>query len=189
MQGGKKKRRGKNHNNNHNTLNNFIAPTESQYYAKVIRNTGSCRFDVQVFYYTFKTNEDKNGKAINKTVDRDKVKPEDILFRMEEKRASVRGNMMRRNYVNAGNIILVSIRDFQPSIVDIIHVYKSFHHHNIRKCKFAPPELFDGGVESDVKFMEDGSESGNDISGSGSGLDTDFDYSSSNRYKEKKQAV
>lgn len=183
MQGGKKKRRGK--NNNNNMLNNFIAPTESQFYAKVIKNTGSCRFELQVFYYSFKINENKNGNLSKKTLDRDSMRPEDILFKMEKKIGSVRGAMMRRNYVNAGDIILVSERDFQPSIVDIIHVYKSFHHHNIRRCKFAPPELFDGGIENDVKFMEDDSKSLSEDCNSDSDIDTNFDYIPRNRYKEK----
>jgi len=176
MQGGKKKRRGK--KNNNSMLSNFIAPTESQFYAKVIKNTGSCRFDLQVFYYSFR--HDEKAKASNTQIDRDKVKPEHILFKMENKIGSVRGSMMRRNYVNSGDIILVSERDFQASIVDIIHVYKSFHYNNIRKCKFAPPDLFDAVAGDDINFMQESDSDNSD-------LESNIEYSSRSRNKQKDQ--
>ena len=77
---------------------------------------------------------------------------------MESKLGSVRGNMMRRNYVNAGDIVLVSERDFEKSKVDIIHVYKMFQHNRIRKCKFAPSELFDISSSNEVDFLGDDSQ-------------------------------
>ena len=180
MPGGKKTRRGKNHTNN--MLSNFISPTESQFYAKVIKNNGSCRFDLQVFYYSFENNQKDKSKSntSHSNIDRNKVKPEHILFKMENKIGSVRGKMMRRNYVNLGDIILVSERDFQASIVDIIHVYKSFHYNNIRKCKFAPPDLFDDVTGDNINFMDESDSDNSD-------LESNIEYSSRSRNKQKDQ--
>ena len=175
MAGGKKKRRGKNHNN---TLSPFIRPTESQFYATVIKNTGSCKFKLDVYYYTFKN---MSNATVNKQdiIDRDAVRKEDILFNMETKIGSVRGNMMRRNYVNAGDIVLVSERDFEKSKVDIIHVYKMFQHSKIRKCKFAPSELFEISSSNEVDFLGDDSQDSDEEAS-----DHIIDNSSSKQYKD-----
>ena len=133
--GGKKKKRGK---NNTNTISPFISPTEDQYFARVIKNMGSCRFQLDVFFYSI---DDKN-KSIN--------------FRMETKLGVVRGKMLRRSYVNAEDIVLVSDRAFEKSKVDIIHVYKNHHLGRIQRCKFAPPELINSRTEGgEVNFLED----------------------------------
>ena len=156
MQGGKKKRRGK---KNNNSDTKFTSPTESQYYARVNQNMGNCRFNLDVFYYIYKT---ENISAKKQTINHDMINPNDLFFKMETKVGSVRGKMMRRQYVNMGDIILVSKRDFQDSVVDIIHVYKNDHYHHIRKCKFAPPELFNGVSNGDINFEESDSNSDDD---------------------------
>lgn len=131
--GGKKKKRGK---NNTNTIIPLITPTESQYFARVVKNMGSCRFQLDVYFYTI---DDKHNT---------------IKFRMETKLGVVRGKMLRRNYVNAEDIVLVSDREFEKSKVDIIHVYKNYHWPRIQRHKFAPPELFNNKTEGgEVNFM------------------------------------
>lgn len=133
--GGKKKKRGK---NNTSTISPFISPTEDQYFARVIKNMGSCRFQLDVFFYSI---DDKNKS---------------IKFRMETKLGVVRGKMLRRSYVNAEDIVLVSDRAFEKSKVDIIHVYKNHHLGRIQRCKFAPPELINSRTEGgEVNFLED----------------------------------
>lgn len=184
MPGGKKKRRGK---NNNNTLSPFIKPTESQYYAKVIRNTGSCRFNLDVFYYTFNMSDNLNNKS--ETIDRDAVRKADIIFKMESKIGSVRGSMMRRNYVNAGDIVLVSERDFEKTRVDIIHVYKMFHHTRIRKCKFAPPELFDINSSNDVDFLGDDSQDSDEDAGEHMVDNSASKYHKDNESKHKSRST
>lgn len=37
----------------------------------------------------------------------------------------IRGNMRKRNWVNMGNIVLYSIREYEKDKVDIIHVYNN----------------------------------------------------------------
>ena len=43
----------------------------------------------------------------------------------------IRGNMRRRAWMKAGDIVLTSIRNFQDSKVDIIHVYPLEHTHDL----------------------------------------------------------
>ena len=141
---GKKKRRGK---NNNNIEKMFTEPTESQYFARVIKNMGNCKFQIDVFYY-FKNDSDSKSDIDSNN---------NYQFRIDSKIGVVRGNMLRRHWVNAGDIILVTERDFEQSKVDIIAVYPIYHYNKIRNHKLSPPELFNKYGEGEVKF-EDTSE-------------------------------
>lgn len=158
--GGKKKKRGK---NTTSTISPFISPTEDQYFARVIKNNGSCRFQLNVFFYTI---DEKN---------------QSIKFRMESKLGVVRGKMLRRSYVNAEDIVLVSDREFEKSKVDIIHVYKNYHLSRIQRCKFAPPELINSKSEGgDINFLEElNSDSESDV-------ELDMNYSQKNNINQQK---
>jgi len=164
--GGKKKRRGK----NYNTVIPFFGPTESQFFARVIKNLGSCRFQLDVFFYiktpiTAKIPITDNPNSYN------------LSFKLEIKNGVVRGNMMRRKYVNAGDIVLVSERVFETSKVDIIHVYPNHHMNKIKNNMYAPPELFGhNGEAGEIAFNEsdDDDEDGDTI-----------DFSTKNKNKQK----
>ena len=149
---GKKKRRGK---NNSNIEKNFVEPTESQYFARVIKNMGNCKFEIDVCYYFQK---DKNSE-INTEINYD----DQYQFRIDTKIGVVRGNMLRRHWVNAGDIILVTERDFEQSKVDIIAVYPPYHYNKIRNHVLSPPELFNKYGEGEVKFEDNSDESGDEL--------------------------
>ena len=141
---GKKKRRGK----NYNSVIPFFGPTESQFFARVIKNLGSCRFQLDVFFY-IKSPIDK------KTPITDNPNSYILSFTLKTKNGVVRGNMLRRKYVNSGDIVLVSEREFETSKVDIIHVYPNHHMNKIRNNMFAPPELFGrNGEVGEIDFND-----------------------------------
>lgn len=148
---GKKKRRGK---NNSNVEKLFTEPTESQYFARVIKNMGNCKFQIDIFYY-FKNNSDSNTDIGSNNK---------YQFRIDSKIGVVRGNMLRRHWVNVGDIILVTERCFEQSKVDIIAVYPLYHYNKIRNHKLSPPELFNKYGEGEVKFEDNSeNESGDDL--------------------------
>jgi len=164
--GGKKKRRGK----NFSTITPFLGPTESQYFARVIKNLGSCRFQLDVFFYI------KNPIA-DKIPITDNPNSYNLSFKLETKNGVVRGNMLRRKYVNAGDIVLVSEREFEKAKVDIIHVYPNHHMNKIRNNMYAPPELFGhNGELGDIAFNESDEDEDD--------LDT-IDFSTKNKNKQK----
>ena len=163
--GGKKKRRGK----NYSTVIPFFGPTENQFFARVIKNLGSCRFQLDVFFY-IKTPIDEN------TYITDNPNSYNLNFNLETKNGVVRGNMMRRKYVNTGDIVLVSERVFETSKVDILHVYPNHHMNKIKNNMFAPPELFGhNGEVGEIDFNDSDED----------GVDT-IDISKKNKPKPKR---
>ena len=46
-----------------------------------------------------------------------------MCFDNKERIGHVRGSIIKRTFINEGNIILVSLRDFQDNMCDIIHKY------------------------------------------------------------------
>jgi hypothetical protein len=167
--GGKKKRRGK----NYSTVIPFFGPTESQFFARVIKNLGSCRFQLDVFFY-IKT------PIAEKIPITDNPNSYNLSFKLETKNGVVRGNMLRRKYVNAGDIVLVSERVFETSKVDIIHVYPNHHMNKIKNNMFAPPELFGhNGEAGEIAFNESDDDDDDDV-------DT-IDFSTKNKNKQKQK--
>ena len=170
--GGKKKRRGK----NFNTIIPFFGPTDSQFFARVIKNLGSCRFQLDVFFY--KKTPIKDNIPIT-----DNPISYNLSFKLETKNGVVRGNMLRRKYVNAGDIVLVSEREFETSKVDIIHVYPNHHMNKIKNNIFAPPELFGhNGEVGEISFNE--SDEDADADTETEGIDS-IDFSTKNKNKQK----
>tara|TARA_B110001469_G_C9634747_1_gene318030 strand:+ start:66 stop:683 length:618 start_codon:yes stop_codon:yes gene_type:complete len=150
--GGKKKRRGK----NYSTVTPFFGPTESQFFARVIKNLGSCRFQLDVFFYVKNSINDKTPVT-------DNPNSYNLSFDHKTKNGVVRGNMIRRKYINAGDIVLVSERDFETSKVDIIHVYPNHHMNKIRYNVYAPEELFgNNGEVGEIDFNDSDEDFGAD---------------------------
>ena len=145
IKGGKKKRRGKNHNSDE--LNVFVEPEEGQYFARAIKPLGNFKVQLEVFFYEYIEKTDKNGS--NKTKN-------NITFTKETMIGNVRGKMRRRQYVNPGNIVLVSKRDFniKEKIVDIILLYKPYHYNKIKNHMLVPSDFLFDSVDdnNDVKF-------------------------------------
>lgn len=50
---------------------------------------------------------------------------EAICFDGESRMAHIRGKLLKRVWINTGDIILVALRDFQDNKVDVIHKYSS----------------------------------------------------------------
>lgn len=159
--GGKKKKRGKNTNN---ISKPFVEPTDKQYFAKVIKNKGSCRFELEVYFYT----EDEKTHHID--------------FRKEIKMGVVRGSMQRRHYVNQSDIVLVSEREFEKSKVDIIAVYKTFHYNKIKYHRLAPSDIIDSHEEGEVSFYGDSDCSDDNLSNT-----SDYYRKNKENTKEKKE--
>lgn len=67
-----------------------------------------------------------------------------------------RGSSKKDNLVDIDSVVLVSIRDFQESIVDIIHVYKHNEIRQLRKMGEFTEEIEDksndGNNEDDTPF-------------------------------------
>jgi translation initiation factor 1A len=47
-----------------------------------------------------------------------------ICHDTKERRCRIRGSMRKRKWINVGDYILVSLRDFSDTVVDVIHVYE-----------------------------------------------------------------
>ena len=91
--GGKKGRRGK--NTDIDTVKHITYKEDGQEYAKVTKMLG-------------------NGRLLAKLAD-DKLSSEKICI--------IRGKMRKRVWINTGDIILVSLRDFQDNKCDVIEKY------------------------------------------------------------------
>jgi translation initiation factor 1A len=128
--GGKKHRRGK----NISTDIKIDIPDEYQYFAYVNKILGSGR--VNLDYYIPKFNENTN-----EIIDWDK----------KTKIGVIRGKMMRRVYVNLGDLVLITERDFDDSKVDIIDKYQTTQFAYLKKYANLPPinDILDNDVEFD----------------------------------------
>ena len=130
--GGKKARRGK----NVSVLIKVDLPDEFQYFAYVTKILGSGR--VNLDYYIPKFNENT-----------DDVKEWD----KKSKIGVIRGKMLRRKYVNLGDLVLVTERDFDASKVDIIDKYDNAQIPYLTKNAHMPP--INEIAQNDVEFNLD----------------------------------
>jgi translation initiation factor 1A len=173
IKGGKKKRRGK--NMNAAFTKPFVEPTAGQYFAKALKPLGSLKVQLEVFFYD-----------IHKD-DRDK-KPESqrLLFRKQEMIGNVRGNMRKRQYVNPGDVVLVSERGFtkDAKIVDIVMKYPNHHHNLVKKHRCCPNDIMFGGGENEdsINFKDESEE--DEFDNSDEDL-TSMKYSSRKTIKKK----
>jgi len=102
-------------------------------------------------------------------------------FDGKDRLAIVCGSMRKRRFVNAKDIILVSLRDFQDDKCDIIDVYDDNQVHQLKHDKHIPDfvntgenndfcEEIDGGIEFTMD-MEINDEDSSDEENSGIDLD------------------
>ena len=83
----------------------------------------------------------------------------------------IRGAMRKKVYINALDVILVSIRDYEPGKVDVIHKYNNDEVRELIKLKEIPSNITDNsiagtsiGTEGEINFADD-SDNENDNEG------------------------
>ena len=148
--GGKKHRRGK----NTTSEQKIDLPDEFQFFAYVTKILGNRQ--VSLDYYV-----PKHCEKTNKIIDWTKY----------SKIGNIRGKMRKRVFVNLGDIVLVTERDFDTSKVDIIEKYQPSQLSYLKSYVDIPPinELSGG----DIHFEEE---------------DTiDIDYDNSNKKQNKNE--
>ena len=68
----------------------------------------------------------------------------------------VRGNMRRRAWMKAGDIVLVSTRNFQDTKVDIVHVYPLEHTHDLVELGEIPESFtITEGITDTINVSQD----------------------------------
>lgn len=106
--GGKKHRRGK----NIQVSNKVDIPDNDQYFGLVEKSLGCGKVKICYYKTISKDNENNNENENNNLVEVEWTKKEAI--------GVIRGKMLRRIFVNPGDIILITERDFDIKKVDII---------------------------------------------------------------------
>lgn len=98
------------------TKRELLLKEPGQEYAKITRMLGERRVECELF---------SNGKASNG----------------ETKIGRIRTGMKRKGaFISNGDIVLVSLRDFQENKVDIIHLYTKGEVESLKKKKHIPRE-------------------------------------------------
>jgi translation initiation factor 1A len=96
---------------------------KDQNYAQVISMLGDCRISLKCII---------NNKVVNKL-------------------GIIRGSMRKKQWINSGDIVIVSIRDFEPDKCDVIYVYPKD-----RKNEIINKKLLDfGDKQSSIQNNED----------------------------------
>lgn len=152
--GGKKHKKAK----NYVTVVKLIeADNEFQFYAKVNKKLGGGNFSVDVFIPEKIEKKNINGELQDKIVRCEELRKDQI--------ALIRGSIKKRCRIDVGNIILVSVREFEKKKVDIIHAYKTDDVSTMRRNDMLPKsKIFDNDINSDINFENyDDSEDENDI--------------------------
>ena len=144
--GGKKHKRGKNAIVD---IKLVVADYDCQFYSKVTNKLGGGRYSVDMFV-TEKKNEE------NKIIRYDEVKTGQI--------ALLRGSLKKKARIAIGDILLVSIREFEKRKVDIIHAYNNEEVHKLRKTNNLPESKIFDNDDSDVNFSNIDVEVSNDLS-------------------------
>jgi translation initiation factor 1A len=96
---------------------------KDQNYAQVISMLGDCRISLKCII---------NNKVVNKL-------------------GIIRGSMRKKKWINSDDIVIVSIRDFEPSKCDVIYVYPKDRKNEILNIK----SLYFGDKKSNIKNNED----------------------------------
>lgn len=74
-----------------------------------------------------------NCRVYHRTVTRDSRGNESVSFSTEEKIGVIRNSLKKKKiFINANNVILVCLRDFEPGKVDVIYSYKD---HEVKKMQ------------------------------------------------------
>ena len=177
IKGGKKKRRGKNINT---FAKPFVEPSQGQYFAKAIKPLGSLKVQLEVFFYKIK-DEDKKKDIKDQRIEG---------FRSQEMIGHVRGSMRKREYVNPGDVVLVSEREFtsDSKVVDIVMKYPNNHHNLVKRHKYCPKDIMFNSNNNDdgVNFkFEDEDNDINDKNSSDEDLESSLNFVKTNTIKKK----
>ena len=126
--GGKKHKRAKNI-----IINDKVdIPEEGQYFGKVIKMLGSGRVNLNYYY-----KRDYNGDQKTEWTTINSI-------------GIIRGNMMKRIYINIGDIVLITRREFEDKKVDIIGRYDQ-NQINYLKKEIPMPNI-DNICDNDIEF-------------------------------------
>lgn len=109
----------------------MVFADEEQNYGKVVKILGHSKFEIMIFIKTDKG--DFEAKTLIGNV-----------------RPSLKKKKM---FANKDSFVIVSLRDFQENVCDIIHVYKQNHVHILNKKKLIPSYSIDNDKqEDDIEF-------------------------------------
>ena len=127
--GGKNRKKGKKTNNitNQYQIRDMVYKTDGQEYAQVLKSLGNGY--MQVLCFTDK------GNVI--------------------KRAHIRGTMRKRIWLSIGDIILVSKRDYQDEICDILFKYSANEIHILQEKNEIPQDIMDNNMDNDIVQFND----------------------------------
>tara|TARA_B100000989_G_scaffold297361_1_gene282950 strand:- start:767 stop:1312 length:546 start_codon:yes stop_codon:yes gene_type:complete len=71
----------------------------------------------------------------------------------------IRGAMRKKVYINTSDVILVSVRDFEPGKVDVIHKYSNDEVRELIKLKEIPSNIHDSinsdGTGGEINFADE----------------------------------
>ena len=116
-----------------------------QFYAKVNKKLGGGNFSVDVFIPEKRENVKLDGTIKEKVVRHEEVRKDQI--------ALIRGSIRKRCRIDVGNIILVSLREFEKKKVDILHAYKTDDVNTLRRQNKLPQsKIFENDEETDINF-------------------------------------
>jgi translation initiation factor 1A len=145
---------GKKKKNNKTVVSNVkrelvIRDNNQEQYGQITKNLGDGRMMVWCFPHTKKkvTEEDnESGEETEKTEKTEKIEKIEKIEKTEKKGSErlgvIRGKLRKRVWMVVGDIVLVSLRDFQDQKCDIIHKYDNAE---VRKL-LTSGEIPDGGI-------------------------------------------
>lgn len=120
--GGKNRRRGKNENDKEkrelDTIDLEDAEQEDLEYAQIITAYGGCKFDAVCYRPTSDAKTDWGS---------------------EKRVLHVRGKLRKKQWVNVGDIVICSKREFEPAKGDIIQKYTSDQARELKAERHIPP--------------------------------------------------
>lgn len=146
--GGKKHKKAKNIVKDEKLIE---SDNEFQFYAKVNKKLGGGNFSVDVFIPEKKEKRSINGTKVEVLTRAEQIKTDQI--------ALIRGSIKKRCRINVGNIILVSLREFEERKVDILHSYSFEDVAKLRrKNKLPKCKIFENDSSSEINFAESDNE-------------------------------
>jgi translation initiation factor IF-1 len=137
----------------------LAADPDSQHYGICMSVLGNSRFEIIVY-------EKEKKKIYNPNTGKEELVETGEFNRVRRIGIARRGLKKKRMFVNKDTYVIVSLRDFQKDVCDIIHAYTDSYHINIlRKKKLIPDET--GGGANEVAFEMDipSDDNSNDSSG------------------------
>ena len=146
--GGKKHKKAKNIVKDEKLIE---SDNEFQFYAKVNKKLGGGNFSVDVFIPEKREKQNINGVKVEVSTRAEQIKTNQI--------ALIRGSIKKRCRINVGNIILVSLREFEERKVDILHSYSFEDVAKLRrKNKLPKCRIFENDNSSEINFDESDTE-------------------------------